>query len=175
MAENKTDLYKIHLTKGKEGNVYGGINFFANAFYGTDAVAKTATFEKNGTKSSVLRLTSSYALDESMSKRMDYLFGAKLPKEGWLPVDVNVYSNFENRFDNVTFAKGDRIIAFVTSAKIDTFDKKDGTKGQKLVCNCFDYEKIGKGEGTASTPVSVATSAATSDVELNLTSDDLPF
>ena len=170
MAEKISDAYKLHLNKGKDGVVYGGINLFANKFYGTDEVTKLVKTKKDDRDLSILQINSSYKVDELLKSRIKYYFDVDLEEGSYLGVRASIFSNLATRFDNVSLTNGDYLVVYASNVKLTSFEKKDGTTGYQLDVSAYDFQRIGKSSKESDETVETSTST-----NFDFSDDDLPF
>lgn len=169
----RSDVYKVHLNKGKD-HVYGGLSLFCNKHYGSDEVAKKSLIMKNDKNLAVLQVVGSYKVDELLKSRIKYLFDVDIEDGSYISVRASVFSNLPTRFDNVVLGEGDYITVYASNVKVETFDKKDGSKGHQISVSAYDFEIRNRKGGSSETPTEANTTASPAD-EFDFSEDDLPF
>lgn len=151
--------------------------------------------DRNGKTQYVANLRGSYKVDDDIYYKIKGVFGIELAKDSFIDIEVALWGSDAKAISKWNLNEGDRFILFVDDAKIETFARKDGTPGIKLVVKSFGYIDVkssNKPNGTtqqkpvnttpasAPAPSAPAPSAASSYPDLDDyscvdDSDDLPF
>ncbi len=128
-----------------EGCVYGTIRVFLNNVYNTDSpitVRQINTVDRDGNQT-VMNLTNveaSFKVNEFDVSALKYFFGEDVAVDEFVNISITISGKRAEAFLKFNPKKGDCFEFGASNVELESFDRRDGSKGHRMNVRVFDFD-----------------------------------
>lgn len=131
-------------TKNGQEKYYGVVELKLRKNYKGELIVPR-NMVSNNREYTVCNVTGVLFMHELHKKMIQNAFGVELPLDSFLNVDVSIW---DGRLTKFNLSENSRFRFDLRNVQLDTFEKKDGTTGYKLVCTAYDFAPLYSGGNT---------------------------
>lgn len=177
-----------------ENCVYGTLRVFLNNAYNADSPitkSQVNTTDRDGNET-ILDLTNveaSFKANEYDVNALKYLFGEDVAVDEFVNVRITISGKRAEAFLKFNPKKGDCFEFGACNVELESFDRRNGSKGHRMNARVFDFDtgfnRNGNGQNNTGNPAPAAKAAAPAKAAVQTASagdmaavddsDDLPF